>query len=354
MKRYDDDDTRSKLMQTAGIMGVLVLVILGMVLYANRSKDDKPKKTINQPPNIETAGGEESTGQITDSRTSDDLDIWDEDYTVVLEQSITPTQTPEVMVDETNDGKHTQIRYEDGSSEWVSIVSSLKKNAYDSSAFQLRFPLMQYYEDGVKISYNGAVISQDQNYVNYIALKKAGIDFVMLRVGYRGFADGEIVPDKNFGQNLKDATDAGLSVGICFYSEAVNSAEAEEEAEFVLEHIKGYDIDYPIVFVANNVRGETDRSENLAKSLRTQIALAFIDKIREAGYLGMVGANKEYLILKFDLSKLEDGSIWLMEPGDLPDHPYTFQIWTYMENGEIDGVEGGCGLCISFVNYSVS
>lgn len=346
-------------MRMAVFMGMVMAGILVTVLVLNRKDDAYTRGGQNRQPNKIVDSGEDTNAPLTpeqpggsitlsgDDRTSDQLDIWDEDYAEILR--VTPSTVPAQQEhDITTDGYHTKITYADGTQEWVLISSLIKKNVYDLSGFSYQRPIMSYYDGESKISFAGAAISADQNYVDYIKLKRAGIQFVMLRMGLRDGESGELSVDQTIAQNMKDATDAGLDVGIWFFSEAVNEEEILEEAQMVIEYVSEYDISYPIALVMGASDGRTSR---LTKTERTELALTFCRTIAEAGYLPMLGANKEALILNYDLTKLSEVAIWLRESGDLPDYPYSYTIWSYSRQEEIEGIAGDAELCISFQDY---
>ena len=211
---------------------------------------------------------------------------------------------------------------------------------------------MEYYEDGRQISFVGVDISKNNDYIDFVELKKAGIDFVMIRVGVRGYGTGQLMLDDYFFENIKRANDAGLEIGLYFFSQAITKDEAIEEANLVLENIGEYQITYPIAFDMELISGDTARIENLSREERTNIAKAFLDTIEDAGYKPMLYGNKEWLIKKVDLSKLTDYDIWLSQPGDLPDYPYKFTMWQYDTTAIVDGIAGYTNLNISFIDYS--
>lgn len=144
--------------------------------------------------------------------------------------------------------------------------------------------LMKYYQDGKLTSYVGVDISKYQDYVDFLKLKKAGVDFVMLRVGARGYGSGQIVLDDYFTDNIKRATDAGLRIGVYFTSQAITEEEAIEEANVVLENIKDYKVTYPVAFDMSFVENDTARIESVNRADKTKITKAFLDTIAAAGY----------------------------------------------------------------------
>ena len=198
----------------------------------------------------------------------------------------------------------------------------------------------------------GVDISKYQDYVDFLKLKKAGIDFVMLRVGARGYGSGQIVLDEYFADNLKRATDAGLQIGVYFTSQAITEAEAVEEANVVLDNIKDYKITYPVAFDMGFVDNDTARIEEVSRADKTKITKAFLDTIAAAGYKTLLYGNKEWLIKEVDLSKLSADDVWLSQVVDVPDYPYRFTMWQYADDISVDGIAGYANMNISFIDYS--
>ncbi|MGN0347187.1 MAG: GH25 family lysozyme [Lachnospiraceae bacterium] len=292
------------------------------------------------------------------SLTADDLDIWDvsEELEQAHLQDGEETDTEDASEEEvpvSEDGLHTRIVHEDGSEEWVEINPYLGRNTYEYSNFVYQNNLLKYYENNTKVSLVGANISKLQDYVDFQALRHAGVDFVMIRLGQRGFQSGELTLDEYFADNVRRAKDAGLMVGIIFFSEATTEEEAEEEANFVIENLEPFDIDFPVVFQMGSIPHETGRADNLQKMQRTNIALKFMDTVQDAGYLPMLYATKEWLIQKYSLGSMIGYDIWLSQPQDIPDYPYEFSMWQYANAASIEGISGGAQLSISFVDYSL-
>ncbi len=362
MKWDADEEEREGgyVFRMAMIMAVVVIAILSLVLFLNRDRNQSGRTQAsqqadaqagNETPNIAPTAGAQAQSP-SDGRTSDELDIWDEDYSVVLEETPVPTQEPEEDI--TTDGNHTMVTYADGSYDWLTISPRIEHNDYQNSNFVYQTPIMKYYEDGVKISYMGMLVSEEQNYIDYIKLKDAGVEFVMVHLGGRDAQSGELYLDEQFAQNMKNAMDAGLSVGIWFESQAKDTVEAAEEAEYVLDYLSEYTLTYPVACVHTpTAYEESARTDLLGKAQRTECARTFMDVLEQNGYRTVLGANKEYLILKFDLADLEEEDIWLMQEGDLPDYPYFYSMWSYDGNGVIDGIEHTAGMIIAMEDLSV-
>lgn len=363
MKLPDDHNQQNAMTPTiiSAIVAVTLFVslILIVVLLQN---DKKATGSGNAAVSASQAASQESRDPYPDTDklltgstlSPDDLDFWDmypeesKEETKPLEEK--PEET--VVNDPSTDGKHTLIKYADGKEEWVLISPYLPKNQYDYTKLVCQSNIMKYYEDGKQVSFVGADISKYQDYVDFVKLKKAGVDYVMLRVGARGYGSGQLVLDEYLADNLKRATDAGLKIGVYFFSQAVSVEEAVEEANMVLENIKDYKIAYPVAYDMEYMENDTSRIEKLSKSEKTTITKAFLDVVKNAGYTPMIYGNKEWLIKNIDMSKLTAYDVWLSQQTDVPDYPYQFTMWQYSTSATIDGIAGYANLNISFIDYS--
>ncbi|MGN1160147.1 MAG: GH25 family lysozyme [Lachnospiraceae bacterium] len=362
--RWDTDNeerTGAYIVRVAMLMAVAVIVILAVVLFSNREPKKNAGKqpgtsqnasgqTTNETPNISASVDTDEQG-MSDGRTSDELDIWDEDYIAVLEDTPQPTQMPEEDI--TTDGNHTMITYADGTTKWVTISPRIKRNDYQNMNFVYQTPIMKYYEDGTKVSFMGVMVGEEQNYIDYIKLRDAGVEFVMIRLGGRNAETGELEQDSQFAQNMKNAADAGFLIGVWFESQAKSNEEATEEAQYVIESLTEYELHYPVACVHSPTPdGAGARTDLLNKDQRTEYALTFMELLVQNGYTTVLGGNKEYLILKFDLTKLETKDIWLMQPGDTPDYPYRYSMWSYDGGGNIEGIESTAEFIIAMRDLS--
>lgn len=350
----DFEDNSGGLPLIAMALGVSLFVLIVLVTVVVLNKDKRP---LNRPPAV----AEETVPESTEAEgegggsglVASDLDFWDM-YPVEEEPETVPETTveEETQEDPSTDGKHVEVTFRDGTRDWVEIDPKLRKNTYDYSNFVSKNNLLRYYADGKQVSFLGVDLSRLQSGVNYAAIKNEGIDFCMLRVGARGYESGAIQQDERFEEHINGALAAGLNVGLYFYSQAVTEAEAVEEANFLLSKIGGRRISYPIAFDMEFVENDTSRIETLTKAEKTKIALAFLNRIKEAGYTPMLYGNKEWLMTRIDLSELEQFDIWLAQEEDIPDYPYAFSMWQYTRKGEVYGITGYVDLNVSFIDYS--
>lgn len=347
-------------------VSAFVLVVLAAVLLVNGGAD-RQTATQKQPEWTEvlpeTVSGNQTIQNPADYPDTEslvggelkpeDLDFWDM-YPEKPEKEPEPSAEKKEEItqsDPATDGKHTLIEYANGESEWALISPYLPKHDYDFNKLVCQSDRMKYYKDGKQVSFVGVELSKYQEYVDFNKLKKDGIDFVMLRVGARGYGSGQILLDEYFLDNLKRADDAGLQIGVYFFSQAITEEEAVEEANLVLQSIQDYTVTYPVVFDMEYIENDTARVEQLSRDEKTIIAKKFLKTIEDAGYNAMLYGNKEWLIKRIELAQLTDYDVWLSQPGDVPDYPYRFTMWEYTNTGTVDGVAGHANLSISFIDY---
>ncbi len=254
---------------------------------------------------------------------------------------------------ETDHVNQTMIKKSDGTEEWVTISPYITKNKYDLKGFSYEPPIMKYYENGKNISSMGVDISKETGDVDFSKLKKAGVQFVMIKVGARGYGNGQITLDDHFAEYMKAASEAGLNIGVYFFSQAITKEEALEEANLVYQNIKDYKITYPIAFDMEKITGDISRIDTLTKEEKSNIALVFLQSLKDVGYKGIIYGNKEWLIQQINLSTVGSFDIWLSQIGDVPDYPYKFSMWQYTQSGKIDGITGDANLDICFINYEM-
>ena len=272
------------------------------------------------------------------------------------EESGTDAEKKEEVVQEdpSTDGKHTLVKTSDGQEEWVLISPYLTKNTYDFKNLSESANLRKYTDNGKKISRVGVDISKHNGQVNFNSIKAAGVDYVMLRLGARGYSTGQLSLDDNFVENMEAAIEAGLDIGVYFFSQAISQDEVMQEANFVIQNLEPYraHITYPVAFDMEKVANDTARIDGLSRDDKTAIAATFLSGMQAAGYIPMVYGNKEWLIKNIDLAKLQDYDVWLSQEQDIPDYPYQFAMWQYTTTGVLNGVTGDASLNLCFVDYS--
>lgn len=197
----------------------------------------------------------------------------------------------------------------------------------------------------------GIDVSKWNKEIDWAQVKKEGVDFAIIRAGYRGSISGSLVVDPYFEQNIKGATDNDIAVGIYFFTQAVNEREAVEEASIVMSLVQGYDITYPI-FIDTEGAGGKGRADDLDVVDRSLVCQAFCETIRSGGYTAGVYASKNWLNNRLDITKFsQDNVIWLAEYKDQPTYGGSYAMWQYTSSGRISGIEGKVDFNLSYLDF---
>ncbi len=206
------------------------------------------------------------------------------------------------------------------------------------------------YSDANYDSVLGIDVSYHQGEIDWAKVKEAGVKFAFIRVGYRGYEYGIINKDVMFDYNIQNAIANDIKVGVYFFSQAISVDEARDEVDFVLENIKDYQIDLPVVFdMEEEGPSGIGRVKVLIPEEKTKIAVTWMHRIRNAGYEPMYYGSSQLLARYFDLEYLTEFPLWVAEYGIKPRFDYEFNIWQYSASGEIDGIEKLVDLDILFV-----
>lgn len=371
----DESDERGMgvpVIYTIMAVSVFILVVLGIVLVTNQEKPKNQKKNISvaataSPTPTKEAEFAESQKDIEtlykeNKLRAEDLDFWDmykdDDPKVEASPTISPSPTPTHSPSPEElaaDGNHVSVINKEGEEEWIEILEKLPRNQYDFKDIKIVNGKMSYYQDGEKSSTLGVDLSKTNGNVDFEILKADGIDFVMLKIGQRGYDSGVISMDEKFAEYLADANEAGLEVGVYFYSQAITVEEAVEEVGFVTETLEPYkqQVTYPVVFDMEYVPNDESRVELTDEEDKTEIAEAFLSGIRDAGYTPMIYGNKNWLLGEIlPEVLLKEYNVWLNDQSPVPDYPYDYKMWRYSTGESINGIEGSTGYTISFVDYT--
>lgn len=181
----------------------------------------------------------------------------------------------------------------------------------------------------------GIDVSKYQGEIDWNRVAADGVDFAIIRCGYRGCVTGALVEDPYFKQNIEGALGAGLDVGVYFFTQAVTEVEAVEEASMAAMLCQGYRISYPIFIDVETGGG---RADGLDVATRTAVVKAFCETINNAGYHGGVYACKYWFNAKMSDAQLSDYSRWLAEWRGTPTYNGDFRLWQYTSSGTVDGI----------------
>ncbi len=235
------------------------------------------------------------------------------------------------------------------------IYGQIPVNSYQLENFQLEDGFMAYYDkEGNKISRLGVDMSYHQQMVDWEELKNSKAEFVMLRCGYRGYTEGGLIVDEKFKEYAQAANDAGIPLGVYFFTQAITEEEAVEEAEFVISLIEDYEISYPVAFDTEFVSDSEarTRSADITDEMRSRMCIAFCERIREAGYYPIIYAGENWMRRDLNLDMLQEYDFWAPQYLEENDFMYDFTIWQYTEAGFIPGIDGEVDLNISMVDYA--
>ncbi len=205
--------------------------------------------------------------------------------------------------------------------------------------------------DGSLVTGDGTLgidVSKWNGVIDWNAVKNSGISYVIIRSGYRGSSEGKLIEDPKFEENIKGATEAGLKVGVYFFTQAINEIEAVEEASMVLEQLKGYKISYPVFL---DVEASGGRGDKIDKATRTAVCKAFCQTIQGAGYTAGVYSGKLWLEGQIDAGSLSSYKIWVAQYAAVPTYTGRYDMWQYKANGSISGISGNVDMNISYLGY---
>ena len=230
----------------------------------------------------------------------------------------------------------------------LEAIKGVDRNRYDPQAFTQEENGWITYEKNGRKALTGIDVSVYQGDIDWEAVAQSGVEFAIIRLGYRGYSQGAIQLDRNFEQNMRGALEAGLDVGVYFFSQATTVLEAEEEADFVLENLRGYPITFPVVFDWEFVTADQARTHEMEGEALTDCVLAFCELVATAGYTPMVYFNQDIGYFYYQLDELDQYPFWLAEYDSKPDFFYDFEIWQYTHTGTVPGIQGSVDLNLAF------
>ena len=187
----------------------------------------------------------------------------------------------------------------------------------------------------------GVDVSSHQGVIDWEAVADSGVEFAMIRIGFRGYQEGEINADTRARENIEGAKAAGLDVGVYFFSQAVTREEAAREAAWCVTFLENTELEMPLVFDWEHVSSAEARTAGFEDGpLLTACAQSFCDVVRAAGYEPMVYFNVYQARDLYDLTALQDYGFWIAQYLDGLDFPHAVDLWQYTESGKVDGIQG--------------
>lgn len=239
--------------------------------------------------------------------------------------------------------------------------SYLFNNTYGGLGDSKDMPICEYDLSKLKNDKNGYMSYEDDRYksrliidvsshngeIDWNKVRESGVDGAMIRLGYRGYGDATIVEDECFQKNIAGAKNAGLRVGVYFFSQATTPEEAIEEAEYVTEKIWGRGVSLPVAFDMEPFMGN-ERFLNHDIKSKTEMADAFLKVISKFGYEPILYGNPTWFTSDVDISKLTEYPVWLAHYTFSTEWPYAFRMWQFTSQGRVNGISGDVDLNIIF------
>lgn len=304
---------------------ILALLFVTVLMFACASCKKNKQTNLSSNTTTESANSSTSTNASTPIENSQIVDSSSSASSTSEPQSNSVELDPEVFEDDTQNG---------------ATVEAQKVVAKSGKA-------------------NGIDVSKWQGKVNWQKVKSAGFDYAYIRIGYRG-ENGTIYKDEFADYNIQQADKSGLLIGVYFFSTAVSTSEAEEEANWTLSAVERYPISYPIVYDCEGFRLSTSRMYNLTATERTDNAIAFLNVIKNNGYDTMFYASRNDLTLRFETQRIEDiTKIWVAHYSssaypqvETPEYSGKYDMWQYTNMGITGGVSGNVDLNVSYFTVS--
>ena len=264
-----------------------------------------------------------------------------------------PRESSVELVSNNGDGTATVNDINDGN--MTIPYYDINVNTYKLQDFKAGSNGTIVYEGGD--SFVGINVNSQMGAIDWAQVKQSGVDFALIRVGWRGKTNGNIVLDSNFQANIEGALAAEIPVAVYFYSKAVTTEEAEAEATFVLEQIRNYQVTWPIAFFweydTNDDGTQDTRSRTISCNGEqvTGFIQTFCDKIELAGFDACYYASKTMAYDYLDLSQLTSYDLWYAEYRSTPSFYYDFGMWQYTQEGNVSGISGSVPITLALKNY---
>lgn len=362
-KRKKNNTIASILVMTGCLLVLVLVTYVAGILYS--WIDSKFQSNANDLAAAAEAGSqtEESTQEVVKTYTQEEVDALiaeakqqaeDEEENKILSGIRDGLTSGTTMVETLRPYYPNElVVVSNGAFNFVPIRDDLKKNDYALENLNiLEDGEVQYMQDGQVVSHKGIDVSKHQGNIDWTKVAADGVEFAFIRVGLRGYGtEGKLVEDEYFEQNVKGALQAGIKVGVYFYSQAITDEELLEEANLVLEKVKPYNIELPIVFDVEKVSGGKGRANELSVEERTRLTALFCQTIQDAGYKPMIYHNMEMGTLMLDLGQLEQYDKWFAYYNDDLCYPYAYKVWQYSEKGAVDGINEEVDLNIWFGDF---
>jgi lysozyme len=237
-----------------------------------------------------------------------------------------------------------------GNTEWLYPADGVAVSDFAPADFALDESGRVTYTGADYAAETGIDVSFYQGDIDWQAVRDSGVTFAMIRCGFRGSSQGGIFDDEKFTANMEGAIAAGLKVGVYFFSQSTGAKEAAEEALYVLDKIKDYQVTMPVAFDWEPL--DDSRAQDINVDELTSAAAVFCEIVKDAGYEPCVYFYRYLAYHDYDLSALGGYTFWVGAPGDVPDFYYAHSIWQYSFTGAVPGITGDVDLNLHFTRLT--
>ena len=231
--------------------------------------------------------------------------------------------------------------------EWIYPAEGVAVSDFTQDDFTTNADGLPEYTGDAYDTRLGVDVSFYQGEIDWEAVAADGVEFAMIRCGYRGSESGTIVVDEQFENNIEGALAAGLDVGVYFFSQSTGAIEAAGEANFVLDLISGYDITMPVAFDWEPLEGS--RAEDIDRSGLTASAVVFCEMVKAAGYTPCGYLYRYTGYYEYMMERLADYELWVGALGSWPDFYYRHMLWQFSMTGRVEGIDADVDLDYQFI-----
>ena len=314
--------------------GISIIASVVLLLYVLKFASEILKPGTNNQSDTETNSITDEVAGDTESDADNSLDLERDEFGSNDNEEEVPV--PELVTDK-------EDPQEEGTSGISMDVRDIEKSKNETD----------------DISY-GIDVAKWQGVIDWARVKDAGVEFAMIRVGYRTQVSGEIAEDPYAKYNLQQAGKHNIKLGVYFFSTSISIKEAKEEAKWVTDFIGPYKITYPVAYNCEGFTHSNNRQFQLTKEERTNLAVVFLDYVKDKGYSPMFYASKNELEDSRDWDKdllTKKYKIWVAQYPDTislnskSSYSGTHEMWQYTNNGKVPGIEGSVDLNVAYFGY---
>lgn len=345
-------DAKKRLLTILAMVGVIVFTLL-IILFLNQSKLSQP--TTAKPENTQQVVLEED-GKVKGANLQGFLkdDSFFDEYKKIEEPQSAPQEEEEdvrfsfVPTEELADVSFL-IHSEDE-------INVLEEDAEATNEMEIdgddtRQDILLSSSGNGNAVVLGIDVSKWNKEIDWEKVREQGIKFAIIRCGYRGSASGWLVEDPCFYKNIKGAKEAGIEVGVYFFTQAIDEKEAKEEAKTVLSLLGEEEIQYP-VFIDTEGAGGKGRADGLDEPTRTLVCKAFCEEIEKAGLKAGIYASCNWFTHNLNFKELDQFVIWLAEYRSTPQFGEYYDMWQYTSKGSVNGISGNVDLNVSYLGLA--